>query len=165
MGCTFNGRLEYYKIKRKKCHEATCLRPADGEATNKAMLVELVVRNTKWFVRIRHHKWDSCRGDVVIRTLQGNWNIATTIDAVAKVARDFGTYNPLVKNCKDFASKLLTYMTDGPSDDVDVPLTKDYYNYWDVGKFVDSTYGIKLFQLPAAANDDIDDRGFTSSTG
>lgn len=108
-----HGHFEYYII-FKNLHAALCIRPSVGEQTHTAGLVELLIRkpngrDKQWFIQIRQHEWnpneDGAR-EKSFGKFHHEWSLATVMDAVAKFAKTFGTYNVMRRNCKDFAEQL-----------------------------------------------------------
>ncbi|XP_062512169.1 uncharacterized protein LOC134188000 [Corticium candelabrum] len=147
----FDGRIEYYGLQKGR-HGSVCLRRADGVNPKQAVLVELLVRRPEgrkeWFIQMRRHHWAPAEQGVVSGSQtvsEHEWNEATGLDAVAKVAKNFGQYNPVKKNCRHFIKELKTTMIDeGPC--LDAPPTK---NYWRLGEYLQEKYGVTLMLAPS----------------
>jgi hypothetical protein len=120
--------------------------------TDSAALVELFVRrpngiDKEWFIQIRRHKWNPEEAGAVAGTLtmsQHKWSAISALDALSKYSVNFGKYNPIRRNCRDFVEGLKKSMiANGPARDV--PSTHDY---WEIGKFLQENHKVHFARVP-----------------
>ena len=106
------AQIECYTLQKGR-HSSLCLRRTRGANPNQGVLVELFVlkvgETKKWLVQMRSHNWDLEEEGVVAGTKATStheWNKATRLNAIAKLANEFGTYKLVTNNCKHFIEKL-----------------------------------------------------------